>query len=278
MKRSERLVDMTKYLLERPHTLISLPFFAKRYDAAKSSISEDLAILKHTLAANQDGILETVAGASGGVRYIPYLGQNHAEVYLSDLASRIEDPSRILPGGFVYLSDILGNPQDLRKIGGLIATRYAYANIDAVMTIETKGISLAQAVARYLDVPFVTARKRSKVTEGATVSVNYISSSLDRVSKMELPTRALPKESNVLIVDDFMKGGGTLTGMQTLVQEFECTVAGVCVLCEADFDKQKLIDDYISLIKISKIDTQKKIILAEPGNFLSETDFSRFQN
>lgn len=26
MKRSERLVDMTKYLLERPHTLISLPF------------------------------------------------------------------------------------------------------------------------------------------------------------------------------------------------------------------------------------------------------------
>lgn len=46
MKRSERLVDMTKYLLERPHTLISLPFFADRYNAAKSSISEDLAILK----------------------------------------------------------------------------------------------------------------------------------------------------------------------------------------------------------------------------------------
>lgn len=278
MKRSERLVDMTKYLMERPQTLISLPFFAKRYDAAKSSISEDLAILKHTLASNQDGILETVAGASGGVHYIPYLGQKHADKYLSDLASRIEDPSRILPGGFVYLSDVLGNSQDLRRIGELIATRYAYSDVDAVMTIETKGIALAQAVARYLNVPFVTARKRSKVTEGATVSVNYISSSLDRVSKMELPTRALPKGSNVLIVDDFMKGGGTLTGMEGLVKEFSCTVAGVCVLCEADFDKQKLIDNYISLIKISKIDTQKRIILAEPGNFLSETDFSRFQN
>ena len=67
MKRSERLVDMTKYLMERPHTLIALPFFAKRYGAAKSSISEDLAILKHTLANNQDGILETVAGAAGGL-------------------------------------------------------------------------------------------------------------------------------------------------------------------------------------------------------------------
>ena len=274
MKRSERLVDMTKFLMECPHKLISLPFFAQRYDAAKSSISEDLAILKHTLASNQDGILETVAGAAGGVRYIPYLGKSHAEEYLSDLASRVEDPSRILPGGFVYLSDVLSNSQDLQQIGKLFATRYAYSNVDVVMTVETKGISLAQSVARYLNVPFVIARKRSKVTEGATVSVNYISSSLDRVSKMELPTRALKKESNVLIVDDFMKGGGTLTGMEQLAHEFDCDVVGICVLCEADFDKDKLVDDYMSLVKINKIDTQKKIILAEPGNFLTETDFS----
>ncbi len=276
MKRSERLVDMTKYLMERPHTLISLPFFAKRYGSAKSSISEDLAILKHTLAGNQDGILETIAGAAGGVRYIPYLGKNHAEEYLTDLSSRIEDPSRILPGGFVYLSDVLGNAQDLRQIGKLIATRYAYSNIDAVMTVETKGISLAQSVARYLNVPFVIARKRSKVTEGPTVSVNYISSSLSRVSKMGLPTRVLNKNSNVLIVDDFMKGGGTLSGMEELVKEFDSTIAGICVLCEADFDKEKLVQNYLSLVKISKIDTQKQIILAEPGSFLSETDFSRF--
>ena len=276
MKRSERLVDMTKYLMDRPHTLISLPFFAKRYEAAKSSISEDLAILKHTLAKNQDGLLETVAGAAGGVRYIPYLGEDHAKNFLTNLASRIEEPNRILPGGFVYLSDILGNAQDLRKIGELIATHYAYSDVDAVMTVETKGIPLAEAVARYLDVPFVTARKRSKVTEGATVSVNYISSSLDRVSKMELPTRSLEKNSNVLIIDDFMKGGGTLTGMEQLVKEFDSTVAGICVLCEADFDKDKLVENYLSLVKISKIDTQKKLILAEPGNFMNQTDFSRF--
>lgn len=276
MKRSERLVDMTKYLMERPHTLISLPFFAKRYDAAKSSISEDLAILKHTLANNQDGILETVAGAAGGVRYIPFLGKSHAQEYLNALAERIEDPSRILAGGFVYLSDVLGNPQDLRVLGQLIATRYAYAEVDAVMTVETKGIALAQAAARYLDVPFVTARKRSKVTEGATVSVNYISSSLDRVSKMELPTRALKKHANVLLVDDFMKGGGTLTGMEELVKEFDGQVAGICVLCEADFDKNKLVEDYLSLVKITRIDTHDKIIAAEAGNFLTQTDFNRF--
>jgi len=48
IKRSERLVDMTRYLLERPHRLISLTYFAKRYESAKSSISEDLSIIKKT--------------------------------------------------------------------------------------------------------------------------------------------------------------------------------------------------------------------------------------
>ena len=192
MKRSERLVDMVKYLLARPHTLIALPFFAERYDAAKSSISEDLAILKQTLASNQDGILETVAGAAGGVRYIPFIGKNHAREYLTELADRIEEPDRILPGNFVYLSDILGSPQDLRQIGQLIATKYAYSNVDYVMTVETKGIAIAQAVSRFLNVPFVLVRRRPKITEGATISVNYVASSSDRVEKMELAKRSLP--------------------------------------------------------------------------------------
>lgn len=276
MKRSERLVDMTKYLLERPHTLISLPFFSDRYGSAKSSISEDLAILRHTLAANQDGILETIAGAAGGVRYIPFLGKERTEDFLQKLATKIEDPDRILPGGFVYLSDILGDPQDLRLIGQIIATRYAYEKVDAVMTVETKGIALAQTVARFLNVPFVTARKRSKVTEGAAVSVNYISSSLARVSKMELPTRSLQKGSHVLIVDDFMKAGGTLTGMQELVKEFDSEVSGICVLCEAEYNQDKLIKNYLSLINIDRIDAEKKIIVADPGNFVEQTHFDRF--
>lgn len=276
MKRSERLVDMVKYLLARPHTLIALPFFADRYGAAKSSISEDLAILRQTLANDQNGILETVAGAAGGVRYIPFVGKKEATDYLHDLADRIEDPDRILPGNFVYLSDILGSPQDLRQIGQLIATKYGYSNIDYVMTIETKGIALAQAVSRFLNVPFVMVRRRPKITEGSTISVNYVASSSERVEKMELAKRLLPEGSNVLIVDDFMKGGGTLTGMEELVKEFKGTVAGMCVLCETKYASQKVVDDYQSLIKITEVDRDKKLIKVRPGNFLEQTDFNRF--
>lgn len=276
MKRSERLVDMVKHLLARPHTLIALPFFADRYGAAKSSISEDLAILRQTLASDQNGILETVAGAAGGVRYIPFVGKKEATNYLHDLADRIEDPDRILPGNFVYLSDILGSPQDLQQIGQLIATKYAYSNVDYVMTIETKGIAIAQAVSRFLNVPFVMVRRRPKITEGSTISVNYVASSSERVEKMELAKRLLPEGSNVLIVDDFMKGGGTLTGMEELVKEFKGTVAGMCVLCETKYASQKVVDDYQSLIKITEVDRTKKLIKVRPGNFLEQTDFNRF--
>lgn len=276
MKRSERLVDMVKYLLARPHTLIALQFFADRYGAAKSSISEDLAILRQTLANDQNGILETVAGAAGGVRYIPFVGKKEATNYLHDLADRIEDPDRILPGNFVYLSDILGSPQDLQQIGQLIATKYAYSNVDYVMTIETKGIAIAQAVSRFLNVPFVMVRRRPKITEGSTISVNYVASSSERVEKMELAKRLLPEGSNVLIVDDFMKGGGTLTGMEELVKEFKGTVAGMCVLCETKYASQKVVDDYQSLIKITEVDRTKKLIKVRPGNFLEQTDFNRF--
>lgn len=276
MKRSERLVDMVKYLMDHPHTLIALPFFAKRYDAAKSSISEDLTILRNTLANNKDGILETVAGAAGGVRYIPFMGKQTAASFLRELADRVENPDRILPGNFLYFSDILGSPQDLQNIGKLIATKYSFSKVDYVMTVETKGLTMAQAVSRFLNVPFVLVRRQPKITEGATISVNYVASSSDRVEKMELAKRSLPSGSNVLIVDDFMRGGGTLTGMEELVKEFNCHVAGMSVLCESKFASRKVVDDYQSLIKIADVDRNKKLIKVQIGNILDQINFDRF--
>ena len=52
------------------------------------------------------------------------------------------------------------------------------------MTVATKGVPLANAVANVLNVPFVIVRRDLKITEGSTVSVNYVSgSSGDRIEK-----------------------------------------------------------------------------------------------
>ena len=116
-RRSDRLVDMTRYLLERPRTLVSLTQFAELYESAKSSISEDLTILKRTFQERGIGLLETIPGAAGGARFTPYMLETEAEEFVASLVNAIDDETRVLPGGYVYLSDLLGQPWFLQRIG-----------------------------------------------------------------------------------------------------------------------------------------------------------------
>src|SRR5699024_3970889 len=110
MKRSDRLVSLMNYLLENPNTHTSLPYFSDAYNAAKSSISEDLDIIDRVLSWEGIGHLESAQGASGGVRYIPGSSQENSIQFIDSLCEMLENPSRILPGGYLYMSDILGDP------------------------------------------------------------------------------------------------------------------------------------------------------------------------
>ncbi|WP_144534192.1 pur operon repressor [Bacillus pumilus] len=266
-RRSGRLVDLTNYLLAHPHVLVPLTFFADRYQSAKSSISEDLTIIKQTFEQQGIGTLLTVPGAAGGVKYIPKIHLKEADDVVNDIGEALSTPERVLPGGYLYLTDVLGNPSILAKIGKLFATIFADRTIDVVMTVATKGIPIAYSVAGYLNVPVVIVRKDNKVTEGSTVSINYASGSSNRIQTMSLAKRSLDKGSNVLIIDDFMKAGGTINGMVNLLEEFNANVAGIGVLLEDEGVDERLVDEYVSLLKLSTIDMKQKIIEINEGNF-----------
>ncbi|WP_430792202.1 pur operon repressor [Bacillus subtilis] len=267
-RRSGRLVDLTNYLLTHPHELIPLTFFSERYESAKSSISEDLTIIKQTFEQQGIGTLLTVPGAAGGVKYIPKMKQAEAEEFVQTLGQSLANPERILPGGYVYLTDILGKPSVLSKVGKLFASVFAELEIDVVMTVATKGIPLAYAAASYLNVPVVIVRKDNKVTEGSTVSINYVSGSSNRIQTMSLAKRSMKTGSNVLIIDDFMKAGGTINGMINLLDEFNANVAGIGVLVEAEGVDERLVDEYMSLLTLSTINMKEKSIEIQNGNFL----------
>ncbi|RHW31801.1 pur operon repressor [Neobacillus notoginsengisoli] len=269
-RRSERLIDMTNYLLERPRELIPLTFFADRYSSAKSSISEDLGIIKEIFENRGVGTLQTVPGAAGGVRYLVKIGDEQAKAYIQKLCELIARPDRLLPGGYLYLADILGDPSIVQTAGKIIASSYASAKIDVVMTIATKGIPLAYAVAAHLNVPVVIVRRDNKVTEGPQVSINYVSGSAKRIQTMVLSKRSLAEGSKVLIVDDFMKAGGTVTGMVSLLEEFNATVAGIAVLVESEEIEERLVDEYISLVKLADVDVKEKQIKVLEGNYFSK--------
>lgn len=270
VRRSERLIDMTCYLLEKPHTLVSLTLFANRYDSAKSSISEDLTIIKKTFSDRGIGTLETVSGAAGGVMFIPKTSKEDARAFIEEMCDRLSEQDRLLPGGYVYLSDLLGNPAILKTTGKIIATQYLDKEVDAVMTVATKGVPIAQAVASYLNVPFVIVRRDSKITEGSTVSINYVSGSSERVEKMELSKRSLKQGSRVLIVDDFMKGGGTVNGMRSLIDEFEAELVGITVFAETKFSGERMVEDYTSLLCVDDVDVRDKRIHVSPGNYFDK--------
>lgn len=271
LKRSARLVEMTQYLLSRPHSLISLTAFADRYQSAKSSISEDLAIIKEVFEEEGLGELHTLAGAAGGVKYIPKMDKQAALDMITHVCRQLEQPERVLPGGYLYMTDMLGMPELMNNAGRMFATIFAEHELDVIMTVETKGIPLAYATAIYLNLPVVIVRRDNKVTEGSAVSINYVSGSTKRIQTMSLARRALKEQSRVLIVDDFMKAGGTVQGMMDLLQEFKATVAGVGVFVESGEIgmEERLLEDYVSLAKLSAVDMKTKQTMVVPGNYFT---------
>lgn len=265
LRRSERMVVISNYLINNPHKLTSLNTFAEKYEAAKSSISEDIAIIKKAFEESGIGEIETVTGASGGVIFTPGISDEEAKAVIEELRDRLSESNRILPGGYIYLSDLLSTPKILQSVGRIIANAFKGNKIDAVMTVATKGVPLANAVANILNVPFVIVRRDLKITEGSTVSVNYASGSSDRIEKMFLSKRSLKPNSRVLIVDDFLKGGGTISGMVSLLKEFDSTLVGVAVFAENSQEKRDRMT-YKSLLKVSEIDVQNNHVKVEIGN------------
>ncbi|HSP20707.1 MAG TPA: pur operon repressor [Planococcus sp. (in: firmicutes)] len=272
-KRSERLVDMTHYLLDHPHKLISLTYFSDLYDSAKSSISEDLGIIKETFEERGIGLLMTVPGAAGGVKYVPKLHADEIKGIMAELIEELGHSDRLLPGGYLYMTDVLGNPGIMNRVGKVFASAFAEEKIDVIMTVATKGIPIAHAIARHLNVPVVIVRRDSKVTEGSTVSINYVSGSSRRIQTMVLSKRSMKSGQRVLITDDFMKVGGTMNGMKNLLEEFDCTLAGVAVLVEAQHSDEQLVEKYLSLVKLHEVSEKERTIALEEGNYFTNGGF-----
>ncbi|MBM7635236.1 pur operon repressor [Streptococcus saliviloxodontae] len=265
LRRSERMVVISNYLINNPYQLTSLNTFAEKYEAAKSSISEDIAIIKKAFEESHIGEIETVTGASGGVIFTPTIAIDEAKKIVQELCESLSESDRILPGGYIYLSDLLSTPHVLQSVGRIIANAFKGQKVDAVMTVATKGVPLANAVANVLNVPFVIVRRDLKITEGSTVSVNYVSGSSDRIEKMFLSKRSLKANSRVLIVDDFLKGGGTISGMVSLLKEFDSTLVGVAVFADNTQEERDSFD-YKSLLSVSEIDVKNNRVHVEVGN------------
>jgi purine operon repressor len=253
VQRSERFIRLTKWLVDRPNVPLSLSELSSRLNTAKSSLSEDMARIRAVLEAEGEGTVTSLHGMAGGVKYQAGVSRARREAFCADMVRRLSDPSRILPGGFLYMSDLLGDPDVLDTVGQLFASRFENAGVNVVVTVETKGITLAAATARYLHVPLAIVRREQRVTEGAALGIHYISGSERRIQTMSLSKRAMPASARAVIVDDFMRAGATAKAVENLLSEFSAEVAGTAVFTATAEPARKLVSDYTALFELGAI-------------------------
>ena len=266
-RRNERMSVLMKLLSAAPNRILTLTSFCDLFGSAKSTMSEDIDLLRKTVEVFDLGQVDTVTGAAGGVRYRPAISREKARAFITDLCARLSGSERILPGGFLYYSDILSTPDLVNRMGEILATEYYAAEPDFVLTMETKGIPVAFATANALGVPLVIARHSSKVYEGSAVNINYVSGS-GNIETMSLSRRAVRENQRALIVDDFLKGGGTARGMMELMREFNVSVCGLAFVMATASPEKKRISGEKALMTLSFRDDEPSEALVRPANWL----------
>ncbi len=261
MNRAKRISIISNILSTNPGVRFSLSYFVNKFGAAKTSISEDIDVIRENLKEYGLGSIETIVGSNGGVRYLPLMSSSDEKEGIDLIESKLSDKSRLLLDKYIIYGDILYNPVHLEVISNFVVKNCYGHNITGVMTMETKGIPLATAVARKLNVKMIVARKNNMVTDGNTSSVHYISGTSKNVQSMYVSKNAIQENDNIIIVDDYIKGGGTIRGMIELIEGADATFYSAYAFIiektdvKIDFKYQALFSLNRSPVFISKIKT-----------------------
>lgn len=109
---------------------------------------------------------------------------------------------------------------------------------DAIVTAESKGITLAYEMARQAgNKDFVVARKEQKLYMSNVIRTRVDSITTDHVQKLVLGEEEVDvlKGKRVLVVDDVVSTGGSLKSLEKLLAQVDCEiVAEMTVLAEGD--------------------------------------------
>ncbi len=108
---------------------------------------------------------------------------------------------------------------------------------DYILTAEAKGIPLAHEMSRQSSKPYIVARKYPKLYMTGVFEADVRSISTDKEQKLYLDTAEaeMMRGKKILIVDDVISTGASLTALEKLIGCAEGLLAGkMTVLAEGD--------------------------------------------
>ncbi|MBQ8123983.1 MAG: adenine phosphoribosyltransferase [Ruminococcus sp.] len=123
-------------------------------------------------------------------------------------------------------------------------------DFDIILTAESKGIPLAYEMARQSGKPYVVARKTVKLymTDPITVTVKSITTAAQQTLCLSKEKAEMLDGKRVLLLDDVISTGESLTALERLCAEAGGVTAGsAAVLAEGDAADR---DDIIFLEKL----------------------------
>ena len=153
-----------------------------------------------------------------------------------DLRSLIRDVPDFPKPGIVFkdITTLTKDPDGFRAAVDAIAARYADANVDLIVGIESRGFVFGAAVAYKMGLGFVPARKPGKLP-AQTVSAEY---ELEYgADALEIHRDAIGEGQRVLIVDDLLATGGTAAATAKLVSGLGGNIVAIAFLIDLAFLK-----------------------------------------
>src|SRR3989338_7415922 len=159
----------------------------------------------------------------------------------SDLKNYIRDIPDFPKKGIIFkdITTLLNNPKAFKRAIDLLANRFKKEKIDHIVAVESRGFIFGAVLAYKLGAGFIPVRKKGKLpykTRAVTYDLEYGTDTL------EMHQDALTSKSRVLIVDDVLATGGTVSAVVNLVKEFDAKLVGIVFLIELTFlnGKKKL--------------------------------------
>jgi xanthine phosphoribosyltransferase len=159
---------------------------------------------------------------------------------VEELKRRIQIEGRNLGKGILKVDSFINHQIDpalMVQIGQEMAHRFADTDVSKVLTAEISGIAPALATGQALDVPVVYARKTRPVTMTGPVFVEVAPShTKGRDVFLMVSTEFLGPGDRVLVVDDFLATGATISALVRLVRHANATPVGIGTVIEKAFE------------------------------------------